>query len=1266
MIIAPDWSKLKGITRGIDDPDALTRRQARERLMATIIETLPDVTAVRCYAIDPQTVKVVFATDQEPLLTKPLVERTDITACLTSSDSYTWDRSQRQWLYPLDTQAGEAFGVFEVIVDDLDEDWLTWLSLIGEQLAHHLSPTEHPSPLPHTADPAQQDDPERLLTAAQMLMVARDDADIATAAVYATRPPVAGLMITRFDHFIPVQDDSSESLQNNYRNTLAFATRQQTDIISEGASTSQLPEASHLTDLRRGLAIVVDNVAVEAGYLSTWTRERLIAGQFRQVVAFPMIAVEQVIGTLDLLYTESKRPTQSELNYYTLLARQIASKLISQQMVDRALAAQAFASQLVKTNKALAVAENYTQMAEAILKDAPDSIESVAIALFNRPFTLMGTPASLRTQALVTRHGGVQEANIVDTFSATEDARITYFLHEFLEGKMMLMWNIMRPRRSVMAQILVNRLQEEDVSVITAFGLNMQNSLRGIVVFGGDEELRDMGPQYDGLRAIVDQVAAVIENQILLQQANEALDLIQSQYETTSAVFRARNLAQTMQALYTFTDGRFSNVQLVLTNPDGETAVVAEVINGKGKQVNRPVALQDYPGYRALGVMEALEVRDVAEDVFVTAEERDRLLSEQVQSFVILPIVSNFVPVGLIMFSNDAPVRLQADRLRALRSLTDQVSIVLENRKLLQNTEASLRESQTLYAASRAMLRTQTPEDVLEALQIHLASDAKAICQVTLERGADGALTGVVLRYEKVADRITELNEQMTVSPMQLSEITSFVERLQDRVLFSPKGTSISSNPISLLAARYNMHSYAGMVITQREWVTGFIYLIFDTPQSFDESTRRLYETVADQVSIAAENQALLRASQESTDQLREQVEALQTISKLATTINQIKDERSLLATSAESLVKVLDVDHCGIVLFNDDMDSGVVISEYPETGLVNRIISTQDNPLLNPTHESQVFIIEDVATDPRISESLRASLLGFNIHGLMLISLVGTNGDLIGSVGLDVYNQPRQFNDNEQRTAQTIAAQMAVGLQNVRLLLDAQQRAEQLQYISEFSQASQATLDLDTLVEQALVDVPQLLEIDHMSVALFDDLRGQLLLVGGWHQQGSERIRLMAGEQIDLEQTIVGHVFTTGNYLLLPDIRAHDGLDYAYGDNLRGLLVMPLRNRGSVLGVVTIGSFEVGRFTDTDIAVFQQVANQMSVAMDNARAYTQSQRIARNKTLANNIALKLQQQNSLEQMINMTMEDVGRALQAKRGRIRLQTNFALSESDNQ
>ena len=81
------------------------------------------------------------------------------------------------------------------------------------------------------------------------------------------------------------------------------------------------------------------------------------------------------------------------------------------------------------------------------------------------------------------------------------------------------------------------------------------------------------------------------------------------------------------------------------------------------------------------------------------------------------------------------------------------------------------------------------------------------------------------------------------------------------------------------------------------------------------------------------------------------------------------------------------------------------------------------------------------------------------------------------------------------------------------------------------------------------------------------------------------------------------------------------------------------------------------------DRSVLSQLANQLASILEKTTADIQNQRQAQNKILANEIALQLQQQMNMDSLLNTTVTELGKALGAKRARIRLGIGQDISDN---
>jgi len=266
-----------------------------------------------------------------------------------------------------------------------------------------------------------------------------------------------------------------------------------------------------------------------------------------------------------------------------------------------------------------------------------------------------------------------------------------------------------------------------------------------------------------------------------------------------------------------------------------------------------------------------------------------------------------------------------------------------------------------------------------------------------------------------------------------------------------------------------------------------------------------------------------------------------------------------------------------------------------------------------------------------------------------------------IGSIGIDIYAAERTISPSMIELAQTVASQIAIALQNRRLVSEAERRASQLQRIAAFNQTAQASLDIGSTLETMMSEASEMLPQNQMSISLFDKSDGQLKVVA---QRTDDGLSLTThdGDVIPL----TGHMQTVwekAELRYIPDLRTVTH-DMDAGITLRSWLLIPVIGRGNVIGIVSVGSDRPHAYSQTDIGLFNQLVTQFGVVLENIEAYQQSQQTARNESLVNDISAQLQRQLDIQGMLNVTAAELGKAIGARRARIRLATS--LPETDSQ
>lgn len=401
-----------------------------------------------------------------------------------------------------------------------------------------------------------------------------------------------------------------------------------------------------------------------------------------------------------------------------------------------------------------------------------------------------------------------------------------------------------------------------------------------------------------------------------------------------------------------------------------------------------------------------------------------------------------------------------------------------------------------------------------------------------------------------------------------------------------------------------------------------------------------------------------LQASLSDTAALNRQVSLLQTLNDLSSAISMARDEKYLFSEGAQAFVTAMDIDYCDVFLLDDTQQAARIVARYPapasQTDDLGQHIPTSELPLAgllgqqNPAPD----VLDDPQNDSRLSEAGRAALRADQVQSLMFLPLL-MRGRLVGGIRLDIRRENHAFDRDMFDAAGTILAQVVVGLQQIRLLAEARRRSEQLQYVNQFGQSLQATLDLTPILEAALAESHRVIPIEHLSIALYDSQENRLR-VAAFYASGESYLTLTNGAVVPLEESPAGHVWQNQQILHIPDVMQETSLMMDHTHAQGTLLVLPLKGRSRALGTISVGHSQPNLYSDTDIIVFQQMVGLLATAIENATVYAGSQRMARNEALVNDIAIRLQQQVELDDMLHIAVNDLGRALGARRARIRL------------
>lgn len=168
--------------------------------------------------------------------------------------------------------------------------------------------------------------------------------------------------------------------------------------------------------------------------------------------------------------------------------------------------------------------------------------------------------------------------------------------------------------------------------------------------------------------------------------------------------------------------------------------------------------------------------------------------------------------------------------------------------------------------------------------------------------------------------------------------------------------------------------------------------------------------------------------------------------------------------------------------------------------------------------------------------------------------------------------------------------------------------RTSYLEASAEVGQATASILDLNKLLDQAVEVIRERFELYYVGLFLVDENRRWAVLRAGTGEAG--KAMLARHHRLELGPTSMIGWSITNAQARIAQVATADEVRVTTPElpETRSEAAFPLRTRGTVIGAITVQSSQPNAFDQTSIAVLQQMADALAIAIDNARLLAESQ----------------------------------------------------------
>ncbi|MDQ7029233.1 MAG: GAF domain-containing protein [Ardenticatenia bacterium] len=331
-----------------------------------------------------------------------------------------------------------------------------------------------------------------------------------------------------------------------------------------------------------------------------------------------------------------------------------------------------------------------------------------------------------------------------------------------------------------------------------------------------------------------------------------------------------------------------------------------------------------------------------------------------------------------------------------------------------------------------------------------------------------------------------------------------------------------------------------------------------------------------------------ITARKEAEEALRRQIEELSILHMLATLCAEATDEDTLIEEATRLIGERLYTDNFGILLL--DEEAGVLrphASYRASTEVINFSVPLGRGVTGHVAVTGRPKRVPDVEQEPnyiRIETRTRSELCVPLRAGNRVLGVINAESVRVNA-----------FTEEDERLLITFAGQLATAIERLRSQEAERRRTQQLTTIYEVSRQVTSILSPDELLPEIVRRIGVALYLESIEIWL---VRNEGLVRAAAYGAGFGVLRAQETHPALADKAAIKSVALSG--------RPFTQTEQPTGHRR---FFVPLRGRGQVIGVLAILAGAESSFHPEDLALFETLADQIAIAIHNARLFAETER---------------------------------------------------------
>jgi GAF domain-containing protein/HAMP domain-containing protein len=605
------------------------------------------------------------------------------------------------------------------------------------------------------------------------------------------------------------------------------------------------------------------------------------------------------------------------------------------------------------------------------------------------------------------------------------------------------------------------------------------------------------------------------------------------------------------------------------------------------------------------------------------------------QSIALLPIKQSNQLMGLIILGGHKE-SLTSALVQPYIGLTDLIGIMLEKLEDTAKKQSLLSEFESVTSISQAV----STSDDLTSFYSTLHAEIRRVI---------GDYPFVVALYEKETASIAipymyEDGKVDSIEAFPLGEgLTSIlIHSLQPLMLV--EDTEKQAEKLGAKIHGKPAKSWMGApMVVQGEPIGALIVQDVNHEGSFNDANLHFLTTLTNQVASVIYHVRLLDESRQHTLQL-------ETAAQIARDISGSLNLDELLKKAVNFIRERFNFYHAAIFLIDLPGEFAVIREATGEAGSqmkrVGHKLGVGSKSVVGyVAGRGEPLVVNDAAKDatyyanPLLPETHAEAAIPFKV------------GERIVGV-LDVQSvHPYAFTEDNLRTLQILADQLAIAVVNSELFAETQEHLSQHRLLHHITSTAASGTTLEESLESAVSGLQVTLGGDRVSI-LMPDAEQKFLEVKAsvGYSQEIDKVRVPMGSGI------TGWV-AEHRRLLRVDNVTEDPRYIQASPNTRSELAIPLLYRNEILGILNVESEQIAAYNENDEEMLGTLGGSLAAIIANARLLEQVRNQSEHNRLIYEITNKIRRSTDMQTILTTTASELTKAVGARHTKIAIGTD---------